>query len=155
MDRPRILRLLRIAFSTVCGIACLLLVVLWVRSYWKCDLIEGGSGSQHFILVSCRGFIGVGGEPNFRSFAMITAWEYESYPPDYDEALPEPFYFGFHFRQDQNSTVVISPFWFPVLLSATIAICPWICWSTRFSLRTLLIATALVAVVLGFAVLSR
>ena len=33
MDRPRILRLLRIAFSAVCGIVCLLLIVLWVRGF--------------------------------------------------------------------------------------------------------------------------
>ena len=27
-------RKLRIAWSVVCGIACVLLIVLWVRSYW-------------------------------------------------------------------------------------------------------------------------
>ena len=37
MDRPRILRLLRIAFSAVCGIVCLLMIALWVRSYWWSD----------------------------------------------------------------------------------------------------------------------
>src|SRR5436309_31493 len=34
---PRFLRYLRIAFSATCGIACVLLVVLWVRSYWWYD----------------------------------------------------------------------------------------------------------------------
>jgi hypothetical protein len=33
MDHPRIRRLLRIALSVVCGIGCLLLIALWVRSY--------------------------------------------------------------------------------------------------------------------------
>jgi len=33
-------RYLRIAFSVTCGIACVLLVVLWVRSYWSVDMEE-------------------------------------------------------------------------------------------------------------------
>ena len=41
MERPRILWLLRIAFSAVCGIICLLLIVLWVRSYARHDGIWG------------------------------------------------------------------------------------------------------------------
>ena len=32
MDRPRLLRLLRIAFSAVC-VVCQLLIVLWVRGF--------------------------------------------------------------------------------------------------------------------------
>jgi hypothetical protein len=35
-----LLRNLRIAFSAICGIACVLLIVLWVRSYWVWDLIN-------------------------------------------------------------------------------------------------------------------
>jgi hypothetical protein len=41
MDRPRLIRSLRIAVSAVCGILCLLLIVLWVRSYWWLDIISG------------------------------------------------------------------------------------------------------------------
>src|SRR5688572_11430213 len=37
----RILRLLRIAFSATCGISCLLLIALWVRSYAWHDGIWG------------------------------------------------------------------------------------------------------------------
>ena len=33
-------RKLRIAFSATCLIACVLLIVLWVRSYWKVDSID-------------------------------------------------------------------------------------------------------------------
>jgi hypothetical protein len=39
MDRPRILRLLRIAFSVACGIVCLMVIAVWVRSYWWVDAI--------------------------------------------------------------------------------------------------------------------
>ena len=44
------------------------------------------------------------------------------------------------------------PDWFLVLISLVSAAAPWLRWSCRFSLRTLLIATTLVAVVLGLVV---
>src|SRR4051794_21664600 len=34
MNRPRLLRGLRITWTAICGIACILLIGLWVRSYW-------------------------------------------------------------------------------------------------------------------------
>ncbi len=47
------------------------------------------------------------------------------------------------------------PYWILVLASAPIALLAWLDWSNRFSLRTLLIATTLVAVGLGLIVCSR
>jgi len=41
------------------------------------------------------------------------------------------------------------PIWLPILLLASLAVVPWMRW--QFSLRTLLVATTLVAVVLGLA----
>ena len=41
------------------------------------------------------------------------------------------------------------PHWFAVLLTATIGAVAWPNWSRRFTLRTLLIVTTLIAVVLG------
>jgi hypothetical protein len=38
MNRRRKLWLLRTAFSAVCGIVCLLLILLWVRSYFADDV---------------------------------------------------------------------------------------------------------------------
>jgi hypothetical protein len=42
------------------------------------------------------------------------------------------------------------PHWIVVIVSGAVAIMPWLRW--RFSLRTLLIATTVVAVVLGLIV---
>jgi hypothetical protein len=36
-DQPMKYRKLRIAWSVGCGIVCLLLIALWVRSYWWSD----------------------------------------------------------------------------------------------------------------------
>jgi len=44
------------------------------------------------------------------------------------------------------------PHWFLALFVATIGAMPWIGWSNKYSLRTLLIAMTLVAVVLGLIV---
>ncbi len=42
---------------------------------------------------------------------------------------------------------VVVPYWIPILLSGSVAALPWVKW--QFSLRTMLIATTLIAVVLG------
>ena len=42
-----------------------------------------------------------------------------------------------------------SPHWFSVAVFGILGTLPWLPWSPRFTLRTLLIATTLVAVVLG------
>ena len=49
-----------------------------------------------------------------------------------------------------GATGLMVPHWFVVLIFAFLASTSWMKWSYRFSLRTLLIATTLVAVVLGF-----
>jgi hypothetical protein len=50
-----------------------------------------------------------------------------------------------------DNWLIVFPHWLPVLQCATFAAVPWI---RRFSLRTLLIATTLIAVVLGLIVWS-
>jgi hypothetical protein len=45
-----------------------------------------------------------------------------------------------------------TPFWTPLMAFAAMAATPWWCSSKRFSLRTLLIATTLIAFVLGLTV---
>ena len=45
MNRPRLIRGLRIAWSVWWGILCVLLIVLWMNSYRNIDLADsGGSG---------------------------------------------------------------------------------------------------------------
>ena len=77
--------------------------------------------------------------------------------PTYDES--KTFYkddvLGFYFKRMQSGFRLDLPFWFAMLFSTSFAIVPWrrqINW--RFSLRTLLIATTLIAVVLGLVVWS-
>jgi hypothetical protein len=141
MTRPSILRLLRIAVSVVCGIVCLLLVALWVRSYYYIDSF--GGPPQAF--TSSRG-------------RLLTGGKVYVYTPDGkepDEAKLHTVLGVFilttvdqnNISYDGGSSLPIAAL---VVLMGAAAASPWLRW--RFSLRTLLLATTLVAVVLGLAV---
>jgi hypothetical protein len=60
-----------------------------------------------------------------------------------------PTKWGFLFWKDDYSYGFFAPFWLLILLSLASAAAPWLRW--RFSLRTALAATTLLAAVLGFA----
>lgn len=146
---------LKVAFSAFFMAISLLLLGLWMRSYWRCDIIEvRGSTTEYFIFGSARGFLAIGGKATFRSLFETTKWEFDSYPPDYNESLPKPWILGFHFRRNELGTALIVRFWLAVLIIAAIAGAPWLKWSRQFSLRTLLVATTLIAALLGLVAIS-
>ena len=54
-------RKLRIAWSIACCIACVLLIVLWVRSRYRRDSIEGPvTAATSFVIDHVRGRVSVG-----------------------------------------------------------------------------------------------
>jgi hypothetical protein len=59
---------------------------------------------------------------------------------------------GFSFRRNASGVACELPYWMLVILASAVGFMPWMRWSKRFSLRTLLVATAIVAVVLGLIV---
>ena len=52
-------RELRIAISTTCLIACVLLVALWVRSYFKVDYVHGETAQRMICMSSYHGRFGL------------------------------------------------------------------------------------------------
>jgi hypothetical protein len=146
-------RKLRIAFSVTCGIACVLLMVLWVRSYWWCDDLIGPLGTtQSFCFWSDHGHIGISfvGEP-LKSLADGGSWavasEWTGDVPPSKTVIP-------WLPSWATENYVTFPNWYLVLLMGLSIAAPWYHWSSRFSLRTLLIATTLVALILGAIVLA-
>ena len=160
----RVLRYLRIAFSATCVIACVLLIVLWVRSYTWHDRIllrlygkrgveishVAGQSRLTFLNVPRQSFWQTFGQPDdtqyFYEKTSVEEWRETSFPGNVSTSpsflmARVPTGWGWTLR---------SPYWFIVSLVGILAIAPWIRW--RFSLRTLLIATTLVAVVLGLIV---
>jgi hypothetical protein len=141
-------RKLRIAWSVVWGLAAALLIVLWVRSYSWFDLYSVRPlGGHEFQIDQSAGKIRIlissildASQPvGFRSFPLTDDLI------DNDQTTPV-----FGTWRERSIRVIHGPHWFAVMLSCAFAMLPWAC--SRFSLRTLLIATTLVAVVLGLIV---
>jgi hypothetical protein len=154
-------RYLRIAFSAVCGIVCLLLIVLWVRSYFRADyLVWYPSSTQARGISTIVGSFMYLRHPDSNQYSYpetrlsVSPVDKNSREKIRKERADRNLFLGFgKWSPKPRVSVTIIPLWFPALLVAAIGIAtaaPWIrqCkW--RFSLRTLLIAMTLVAVVLG------
>jgi len=137
-------RKLRIAWSVVWGIACVLLIALWVRSYWRFDSLTGAAIYWNdFLIQSVEGLLFVSVDPSGKYDHLELTSDVLTEP-----ANPEHI-FQFGSNPNQGRYVGL-PHWLAALLVATAATLPWFRW--RFSLRTLLIVTTLVAVVLGIVV---
>jgi hypothetical protein len=145
MDRPRILRLLRIAFSVVCGIICLLLIVFWFRSYGVCEIVSHGSneaitiGSNNGTVYIARSVV----LPLPLGSSPPSDWKFQTT----DVQLDKPTLFTW--SSNRKASIFYLPFWFLVIGAAALSAMPWLRWQKRFSLRTLLIATTVVAALLG------
>jgi hypothetical protein len=133
------------------GLAALLLIVLWARSF-RVAYVYGGYNTLSAIqyrIVSLRGNLE----------AALWFWHRGHVPEavaveGFSTALSDsstPPARIFHFSQSEyggiNHALIAAPYWFLLILPATVAFLPWIRW--RFTLPTLLIATTLVALVLG------
>src|SRR5262245_26727271 len=127
-------RKLRIAWSAAWGLVAVLMCVLWVRSYWyesgvihvesrdfTCVFVKEGS-------VWCRTDTGDEGSDRFLAF----------------DAPIDPMNWAI---QTRARTVKCGCVWWGVIVASALSVAPWLHF--RFSLRTLLIATTLVAMGLG------
>jgi hypothetical protein len=174
MARHRILRLLGIAMSAGFGILCLLLMSLWVRSYFVDSLFFFTMRGPYIQAASKYGrwYIQTGFEPGFRAFG----WDFgdgeltNEFHPKYGgdephkwnefDVLPGQLYFEWPGNYDSPYTNsvnphLVAPQWVFVVFSAACAVVPWFGLPERFSLRTLLLATTLVAIVLGLILAMR
>jgi hypothetical protein len=137
-------RKLQIALSVVCVIACLLMIVLWVRSYWRLEILENRTGWQAFQISSVKGRIAIAHlDPRTtigRSYLSVAAGDAADWRK---KGVLGAYY------DDGLVTACVAPHWLPAVLAAALAGIPWVSRSWRFSLRTLLITFALVAIVLG------
>jgi hypothetical protein len=150
------LKNLRIAVTALSLTACVLLIALWARSTHIIDDAQSSLfGLQRVSLHSGLGGLQVvayfddtierfpenissNPVPDFMRQQRVSHWNWGE-----QLASSESFH-GYY---------VSMPYWFPVLFSVTLATLLWLPVK-RFSLRTLLIATTLVAVGLGIIVVS-
>jgi hypothetical protein len=156
------LHYLRIAFSATCLIACVLLIALWVRSYWTEESLNHFNFPEGRIhrIVSTYGTLRLHYATNTLLVApgRISQWRATSQWHDNRKLTAEKTEIIRKSNSQQfrwtnrrpSSLTVKAPYWLVTLLIAASGVAPWIRW--RFSLRALLIATTLVAMVLGLIV---
>jgi hypothetical protein len=146
-------RKLRIAWSVGCGIACVLLIVLWVRSYWRLDYFYPPAINAR--LFSGFGAAGIQTLDSHEKYVLQSIGRIQSLSAD--ELVRR------HTIETQNirdlflfrasSTKLIVPIWFLAAIVSLVAIAPWLNRVTwLLTRRTLIIAATLIALVLGLAV---
>jgi hypothetical protein len=155
-------RKLRIGWSVVCGIACVLLIVLWVRSYSGMDgCLFPWSNNKSLAIASLCGEVGVACFPKMNYIGISPNERFDSVHPysqlnetAFPHFIPRypPYPAKFRSFKIRDNWYVGVPYRFLVLATAIISCASWVQWRKRFSLRTLLIAMTLVALVLGLAV---
>jgi hypothetical protein len=151
---PMRYRKLRIAWSVVWGVACVLLIALWVRSYWWADELRNPAGT---VAMSVQGKVHFSGAAEFYPHEQLgngtyylgmNLWLYHILI----ERRPSAAAYRHGYIVNSPTTKIVLPYLLIVGTTIFLAAAPWIRLSSRFSLRTLLIATTLVAVVLGLIV---
>jgi hypothetical protein len=142
--------------------ACVLLVALWVRSYERREYVAiRVSNTVALSAISLQGRIVFVGDvqPVDRRPGLI-AWMTESEQVTGWNLpwLGEPIRRATWGMRIQRLTLGIAGIAVQIahglllLVLGTIAVAPWLSWRSRFSLRTLLIGTTLVAIGLGIVV---
>jgi hypothetical protein len=147
------LRKLRFAFSATSGIVSILLVALWIRSCTWVDAVNGQVTGKYAVGIgSLPGSIAAYIYPNEEHPSLprwtLTSVETDRWLKSTRGGVPHPTRLWGAFHAERFMIVV--PYWFAtivLLVSAALSLVPWIHW--QFSLRSLLIATTLLALVMG------
>jgi hypothetical protein len=138
-------------------VAAVFLLLLWVRITEKTDSI--------FIPMSGSWSVAIGVAPGSCGTGITTrppqGFHWDSINVDrIAPVVPQQYakYFASHWGRfgyfNDAGAVILVPFWFLIGLALALSGAPWLKWSSRFSIRTLLIAMTLVAIVLGLIVWS-
>jgi hypothetical protein len=143
-------RKLRIVCSVAWGIAALLMGVLCVRSYWRLEILEKGIGVQAVQASSVKGLVAIAYLRAYRTGTL-----YKNVVAGDAADWRKTGTLGFAYHAEGSVTALLVPHWFPASLFITFAAYPLVLQNRQFSLRALLIATTLVAVVLGLIVWLR
>jgi hypothetical protein len=153
-------RKLRIALSATCGILCLLLIALSVRSYSTADTVVCRYGAPKAIRFQSRlGQIRVatildqpqlwsGWSATFSFTPTRPTWEPAYYSVELINGRLASWDKYFQFASVETGFPIRC--WCVAVSLAALSVRPWLCW--QFSLRALLIATTLISVALGLIV---
>lgn len=139
---------LRIAVSVFFAVLTIALCVLWVTSYYYESYLQRGTGSAVLQLQSAYGRLKASKIAPPLSDKLNRDWEMLIEPASAARQLPTPT-LGIGWFSNQFMTSIFLPFWLLAIVCITLTAAPWPCYRNQFSLRTMLIAMTLFAVVLG------
>src|SRR4051794_30713435 len=106
-----IFRKLRIAWSVGCGIACVLLMLLWVRSYWWGEQTHYATLSKtYYGIRSDYGYL-TGLQGDFRPSRSTPGWLYT-------RAVPSRQWHSFTFDWNSKRRIISLPHWAVAILFA-------------------------------------
>ena len=150
-------RKLRIAFSATCLVACVLLIALWMRSiFFACDGLWLRIPDRWVLVVQSRlGGVGFGISTHERVEEIL--WQTASRPPETTPDIEYTNVLGIEVccSPSKGHYFIRIPDWLSILSIGMTSVFLLRGTHLRFSLRTLLIATTLVAAVLGLIVWLR
>jgi hypothetical protein len=149
------LHYLRIAVTALSLTTCVLLIAMWVRSYGRVEKLLWTYQSPKAVrIIWSAGRIQAEtatDDPIEITSSALGTFDWRE--PTFNSApLPVETRYSLDFALHSLDADKSVPIGFPILFAATLAALPWL--RCRFSLRTLLIATTLVAVALGIVVVA-
>jgi hypothetical protein len=151
------LKYLRIAVTALCLTACVLLVALWVRSYSRADYAHCPWRVPRMLMVdSYLGRVSVYTQEEYPyvDMPLPSGWGFGTYSIDFIAQENKRGALDYWlYTSDPWGWYVRFPHWLPVLTTAVVGATCGLFKQRSFSLRTLLIATTLVAAGLGLIVL--
>ena len=151
------LRGLRIAASVFFAVATVIIAALWMRSYDRFDSVSRvGRDAMVTTFTSDQGIVGIARSEYgtatkiIKPEWMVWGFLFEPQTPadvkrQREASLPHSRWW---FKNIKKFSVYF-PYWLLVLSICAVAIVLWIPWAWQFSIRTMLIATAVFAVMLG------
>ena len=153
------LRRVRIAFAIYFGITSVLSVVFWVRSYYWYQAVFVRQGAIVYALGAFDGYMCASVRP---AYGKGKAWKVNDWPMDTmldvvaHQVVPETNIFGFGGEKyHEGVAVLLAPAWFVSIGSGMVSLLLCRAKTVAFTVRNLLIATALVAAILGLVVYPK
>jgi hypothetical protein len=154
------LRYLRLGWTVLCVLATVLLIVLWVRSYFRTEFVERFLNVNRLYATGIRerivnfpGTLELVDESvtNLTINYAAPGWKYRAYNGRI--SVHGEKFWRLALKSSPNYQLVRFPHWSALLIIGTVCMIPWLFPVTwRFSLGTLLIAMTLIAVGIGLIV---
>jgi hypothetical protein len=151
---------LQYAASAICLLILIAAVSFWIRSYWFADSVNCRySNTGEFTLFSMNGSFSVGHQ-DARYLGRTRGWHWDvvqlgeltKRELTYKQLSASLAGFGWKSQRLYKRNELHVRYWVPIFLTAIVAVIPWM--RRRYSIRTLLVATALISLMVGLSAAS-